>query len=56
MKKTDYLINSKVMNMDGLPVLMALPVALVGVVLIGSLIPAAYAADKTEEIWQRVTK
>jgi hypothetical protein len=49
-------MNNKVMSLEGLPAVMAIIVAMAGLVMIGSLIPVAYAADKTEEIWQRVIR
>ena len=49
-------MNGEVINTEGMPAVLRIMVTIVGVGMVASLMPVAYAFDKTEELWQKVTR
>lgn len=56
MRYSKYLMEEKVINLDGIPPAVGIIVAPVGLFFLASIYPLAYTIDKTNDLWQKVTR
>ena len=54
MKYSKYLIEEKIINVDGMTPVLGIIIATAGLGILGLMLPLAYTIDKTDELWQKV--